>query len=85
MNVKELREAIATLPDDMPIVMQVDPEGNGYGYLAGVDPDAVFVENGRELEVYDLSSSADDNCLDEDDWQELKDKNQRALILWPDR
>ena len=37
MNVKELREALAGLPDDMIVIVQKDSEGNGYSPLSGVD------------------------------------------------
>ena len=43
MNVKELKEQIANLPDDMEVVLQKDAEGNGYSPLSGADPDAVYI------------------------------------------
>ena len=43
MNVKELKEAIANLPDEMEVVLQKDSEGNGYSPLSDVDTDAVYI------------------------------------------
>lgn len=39
MNVKELREALEGLPEDMPVVLQKDGEGNGYSPLSVADGD----------------------------------------------
>ncbi len=39
MTVKELREALVDLPDDMPVIMQKDGEGNGYSPLYCADGD----------------------------------------------
>ncbi len=37
MTMGRLREALATLPDDLPVVMSKDPEGNGFRPLSDVD------------------------------------------------
>lgn len=39
MTVKELREALAGLPDDMPVILQKDAEGNGFSPLDGASGD----------------------------------------------
>ena len=83
MNVKELKEAIANLPDDMEVIMQKDSEGNGYSPLYVADPDAVYVPETTWCgEVYSMGWTADDACMDENEWEELKTK-PRALILAP--
>ena len=83
MNVKELKEAIAELPDDMEIIMQKDSEGNGYSPLYGVDPDAVYVpECDWSGDVYSTKWTADEACMDEDEWKKLTSK-PKALILYP--
>lgn len=79
MNVKELKEAIANLPDEMQIVLQKDPEGNGYSPIDGADPNSVYTEDG---EVYDMSWSADDACMTNEEWESMKVK-PRTLILYP--
>lgn len=35
MTVKDLKKLIKDLPDDMPVILQKDPEGNGYSPLNG--------------------------------------------------
>ena len=39
MTVKELRDALATMPDDLLVILQRDGEGNGYSPIAGADGD----------------------------------------------
>lgn len=83
MNVKELKEALAGLPDDMEIIMQKDSEGNGFSPLSGADPDGIYIaEESWCGEVYDADWSAADCCMDEDEWAELQ-AQPRALILYP--
>ena len=67
----------------MEVVLQKDAEGNGYSPLAGVDPDAVYIPDSTwSGEVYSMEWSADDACMSDDEWEEIKSK-PRALILWP--
>lgn len=84
MKVAELKAALEHLDDDLEIILQRDPEGNGYSPLAGADPDAVCTtdERGRVEQVYETDWSADDCCLEEDEWAEIK-KRPRSVILWP--
>lgn len=49
LNVGQLKELIKDLPDDTPLVMQGDPEGNFYRELNGVD----FVAEGDKANYFD--------------------------------
>ena len=85
MNVKELKKALANLPDDMQVILQKDGEGNGYSPLAAVDPDCIYIPDSTwSGAVYSTKSylSAEDHCLEEDEWEEFKEK-PRALVLCP--
>lgn len=82
MNVKELKEIIDNLPDDMEVILQRDAEGNGYEGLRCVDPDCLMREFGYECEVYSTEWSADDAGFEEDEWEEFK-KQPRVLVLSP--
>ena len=44
MNIKELKEVLKDLPDDMEVILQKDSEGNGYSPAAGADPNAVYIK-----------------------------------------
>ena len=79
MNVKELRESLAELPDDMEVVLQKDPEGNGYSPLSGADPDSVYTKDG---DVYSMNWTHNEACKSEEEWEEMK-LRPRTLILYP--
>lgn len=83
MTVKELKEAIATLPDGMEVILQKDNIGNGYSPLADVHPDAVYIpETTWYGDVYSMDWTADDACMTDEEWEEITSK-PRALILSP--
>ncbi len=79
MTVKELIEQLQVLDPGMEVIMQGDPEGNFYNKAAGACEVVQDEEN-----VYSLEDSHDDQCLDEDEWDELKnDKSARRCVVWP--
>jgi hypothetical protein len=83
MTVKELKEAIANLPDEMEVVLQKDSEGNGYSPLAGADPGAVYIPDSTWSGfVYSMEWTANDACMSDEKWEETKSK-PRTLILYP--
>lgn len=79
ITVGELREALQNLDGDMEVILQKDPEGNGYDKLYSVDPDCIFVRG----EMYPLEYSAEENDLEEDEWEELKRTQPRCVVLAP--
>lgn len=83
MTVKELKEALINLPDEMEVVLQNDSEGNGYSPLAGADPDAVYIADSTwSGDVYSMKWTANDACMSDEEWEEIKSK-PRTLILYP--
>lgn len=44
MRVKELIESLSKMDPDLPIVLQVDPEGNGYYKLRGAEETMLDVD-----------------------------------------
>lgn len=83
MTIKELKEAIDHLPDDMEVILQEDAEGNGFSPLIGGDPDAVYISDTTYSgAVFSMDWSADDACMSEEEWAEIKAK-PRAFILHP--
>lgn len=80
MKVHQLKSALEGLPDDMEIVLQKDPEGNGYSTLGGADPGGIYVPESGE--VYADTWSADDACVDVAEWDLLL-LQPRTLVLWP--
>ena len=83
MNVKELKEELEGLPDDMEVILQKDGEGNGHSPLSEVSSDYIYIEDtSYSGEVWYTEHSADDNDMEEDEWEEMKE-NPRVLVLFP--
>lgn len=80
MKSHELAKLLLANPD-VELICQRDPEGNGYSPLSGVDFDVVYLPD--ELECYSKSWSADECCLDEGVWEELKELHSRYAVLYP--
>lgn len=78
MNIKELREAMEGLPDDMPVWLQVDEEGNGYNALRVCDPECVMVDG----DCYSMDWDADDADMSPEKWESIK-ALPRSLVLSP--
>jgi len=76
MKVKDLLEQLKELDPELNLYLQIDQEGNGYNEVRGIDPDNVMVGE----DVYSTDWSADDACMDEDEWEELKNSPKCAVI-----
>ena len=81
MTVKELKECITNLPDNMEIFLSSDDEGNSYRPMNSADTDGIVVYEDSEYNVYSDKWTADDACMELDEWDEFL-KNERSLILW---
>lgn len=79
MKVKDLIAKLSLEDQDATVVLSSDPEGNSISEMQAID-DGVW-DGG----VYFSSGhSAEDNCLEEKEWEELKrNKNLAAVLLWP--
>lgn len=83
MNVGKLKEILKHLPDDMEVIIQKDAEGNDYSPLSDYDADAVYIpETTWYGNVYSMEWTADDACMSDEEWDEIKSK-PRSLILQP--
>ena len=85
MNVKNLKELIKDLPDDMEVIMSKDSEGNSFTPLCEIDANNVYDPNieGWEVNPYYITWSAEEACLDEEEWERLKNEGQTAVVFWP--
>ena len=71
MTVKELREELEGLDENLELYLQIDSEGNGYNKVRGVDGDYFFV---------------DGECLSEDDLEYLghsKEEAKKIAVVYP--
>jgi len=84
MKIAELKKAIEQFDDDMEIILQKDGEGNGYSPLADVNGNAIYIPTSTwSGDIYSTEWSADDACLDIDDWEEFKSSNPNCVVLAP--
>lgn len=83
MTIEELRHVIEDLPDNMEIILSTDAEGNVYSPLDSVSADCIYVpENIYGGEVYDTLESAENNCLLDEEWEEIKKVYRKCLVLY---
>lgn len=83
MKVRELIKLLENMDMDSEVIIQKDSEGNGYSPLEGVDNDAVYIPETTWFgEVYSTDWSADDACMDENEWIEILNK-PRCVVLFP--
>ena len=78
MNVRQLRDAIAALPDDVPVILQ-DLEGRDFWPLAGAD-------HGEDV-AYRAGSPVHGEVVDPTDYSQaasLDGTEVPCLLLWPD-
>ena len=87
MKVKELKKLVASIPDKMNsagVLLQIDPEGNGYETVRGLDDSALVIRHGRrEVDTYDSEWTADEAGMTEEEWEELKKDGERVVIIFP--
>ena len=79
MKSHELANLILAEPD-YELIIQKDDEGNGYRPMNGIEFDVVY--NPNEGEVYSKENSADDNCMDEEDWWNTKLKHSGYAVVY---
>lgn len=69
---------------DAEVILQKDSEGNGYSPLYGVDFNVVYIPNNTwGGDVYSTECSSDENCLEPDEWEEMKRTNSNYVVLFP--
>lgn len=86
MTVRELIAELRKVKDkDRIVVLQRDPEGNGYGPLDGTDDNAMWWEEEGEIGKQKLTKADKADGFCEDDVLEPDDGIVPALVLWPSR
>ena len=83
MKVRELIAALQGVDPDAEVILQKDAEGNGYSPLYGADTDSVYVAETTWMgQAYHADSTAEDNGLEDDEWEALK-AGPRCVVLHP--
>jgi hypothetical protein len=80
MNIKELKEIIQELPDDMEVILSNDEEGSFYFPAQGFSDTMIYDEgNVRATEM-----TAEENGFEsEEEFEKYIEQHNRALILYP--
>lgn len=83
MKSHELAKLLLENPD-CELIMQKDAEGNGYSPLYGIEFDVVYAADSTYSgEVYSKQFNAQDHCLSESEWQNLKLHKSGYAVLYP--
>lgn len=83
MRSHELAKMLLENPD-VELILQKDAEGNGYSPLYGIEFDVVYVpDNSYSGDVYLKTWTAEDCCMEEDEWERLKETNSGYAVLYP--
>jgi hypothetical protein len=70
LTVGKLKKIIANLPDDMAVIIQEDSEGNGFRPAYAADPNCIWDQS--ESHILSTNSTANENCLEEDEWKKME-------------
>ena len=80
MTIKQLKEIIQDLPDDMEVIIQRDPEGNSFTPLYDADPHCIYLQ--RSNEVYSTLWDHNDSMMEKGEWEEFLQR-PKTLVLSP--
>lgn len=72
LTVKDLKELIKDLPDDMPVVMSKDGEGNGFSPLSDYS-----------MGKYAPDSTWSGEWYQDEDERDAPRGSKKAICLWP--
>jgi hypothetical protein len=79
MKVKELIEMLQEFNPDSVVIMQRDPEGNGYAPLSGAEDNGAWNKKDREYGYATLTEELEEQGYSEEDCID----GEPAVVLWP--
>lgn len=84
MTLAELRAQLAALnlPDDTPVILATDAEGNGFSPAVEAAPGMYLADTTYSGEHY-MTEEQRLAETDPDDWSAAPDDAARAVFLWP--
>lgn len=84
MTVKELRDMLVGLPDDMDVVMSKDGEGNSYSPLSDCNSNCIYIPDSTwSGDVVYMYHGAEGVGMDQEEWEHFIKVNKRSLVLCP--
>lgn len=82
MKVKELMKELGKLNPELPIILQTDPEGNGYYKISGADADSYVYK--EDVEDYFIESVRGERDLrDEMELEEPFEGYTQVAVIFP--
>lgn len=82
-TVKQLREKLAEFPDDTPIVMSRDAEGNGYSPLSGAWPAQYRAERTWSGEILAEGDEWNPDDYDGENYADYLEGSDYVVLLGP--
>jgi hypothetical protein len=79
MKVKHLIKKLNELDPNMELVLQRDPEGNGYDDVSGIDGDCFWFDE----DIYSTEWTAEEAGFDEDEWEDILSKVEKVAVIYP--
>lgn len=83
MKVVDLIAFLNTVDPDNEIVLSSDSEGNNFSPLADASIGIYEADTSCSGYIFDVSWTAEDAGLEQDQWQDILDSNKRSVVLWP--
>jgi len=84
MTVAEFIIELQKLDQNKIIIVQKDAEGNDYSPLEGCDEDNIYKANSTwSSDVFSIEWSAEEACMEEEEWEEFKNEMPGCVVLWP--
>lgn len=82
MTVGELIKRLSKLPPELEVILQADPEGNGYDKLRDIDANCIV--DLREQTSWSTNWNHEDAGFEtEKEWDSFKRYNSKCVILAP--
>lgn len=84
MKSHELAKILLDNPD-VNLIIQKDGEGNNYSPLSDIDFNVVYVPSSCTWsgDVYSTRFTAAENCLSDEEWNDIKKNNPGYAVLSP--
>ena len=83
MKVRELMSFLSSQDPKAEVIMSSDSEGNNYSPLNSYDLGYYEAENTWSGNAYYEEWTAEDNCMEEDEWETFKNEHALCVILSP--
>lgn len=83
MKVKDLIKKLQKMPQEAIVVCHRDSSENGHSPLDDVESDYVYKEeNSYRGTAYSKDWEAEDADLEEEEWEDLKEKSPDCIVLY---